>query len=118
MLIHARHYATGSPLAVTTADGRITAIAPSDRNPTAWVAPAFFDPQINGCLGIGFNSSDLTPEQVRAVADECRKHGIGAFCPTLITTSDAAFRHGFATLAQAADADPELARRIPCFHLE
>lgn len=118
MPTHARHYAIGEPLAITTANGRITAVGPSDQNPTRWVAPAFFDPQINGCLGIGFNYTDLTPEQVRAVADECRQHGIGAFCPTLITTSDEAFRHGFATLARAADTDPELARRIPAFHLE
>ena len=118
MTLHARHYATGEPLVLTTANGRITAIAPSAENPTRWVAPAFFDPQINGALGIGFNSIDLTADQIRTVADECRRYGIGAFCPTLITTSDAAFRHGFATLARAADADPDLARRIPCFHLE
>ena len=35
--------------------------------------PAFFDPQINGCLGVSFNSPSLTPEQVRTVADECRR---------------------------------------------
>src|SRR6187549_2339094 len=101
-MLHARHYATGEPVAIATAAGRITAVGPSDRAPTCWVAPAFFDPQINGCLGIGFNYPDLTAEQVRTVADECRRHGIGAFCPTLITSSDEAFRHGFATLARAA----------------
>jgi N-acetylglucosamine-6-phosphate deacetylase len=118
MLIHARHYATGEPLAVAVEGGRITAVGPSPEKPTAFVAPSFFDPQINGCLGISFNSSSLTPEQVRTVADECGKHGIGAFCPTLVTGWFDALRHGFATLAAVIESDPELARRIPGFHLE
>ena len=118
MILHARHYATARPVAVTVGDGRITSVSDSDRRPGQWIAPAFFDPQINGCLGISFNSPSLTPEQVRTVADVCRGHGIGAFCPTLITASFDALRHGFATLAQALDADAELSRRMPCFHLE
>jgi N-acetylglucosamine-6-phosphate deacetylase len=118
MFIHARHYATGRPVAAAVEGSRITSVSPSDRNPRSWVAPSFFDPQINGCKGISFNSADLTPEQVRAVADECRAHGIGAFCPTLITNGFDALRHGFATLARAVESDAELARRMPGFHLE
>lgn len=118
MILHARHFATGKPVAVTIENGRIAAVADSDRRPDEWIGPAFFDPQINGCLGISFNSPALTPEQVRTVSDVCRAHGIGAFAPTLVTSSFEALRHGFATLAKALDADPELARRMPCFHLE
>jgi N-acetylglucosamine-6-phosphate deacetylase len=116
--LHARHYATAEPLAVTAADGRITAVGPSDRNPRQWLAPTFFDVQINGCLGVGFNSPTLTVEQVHAVTAECRRHGVGAYCPTLITGAFESLRHGFSTLAKALDADAELARRIPGFHLE
>ena len=118
MIFHARHYATARPLALGVENGRITSLSDSDRAPEQWVSPAFFDPQINGCLGISFNSTSLTAERVRTVADECRKHGIGALCPTLITGGFDALRHGFATLSKALDADAELARRMPCFHLE
>lgn len=118
MLIHARHYATGAALAVRVADRRIVAITPSDEQPQQWIAPSFFDPQINGCLGISFNSSALTPEQARRVAEVCRAHGIGGFCPTLITGSFDALHHGFTTLAQAIDSDADLARCWPGFHLE
>jgi N-acetylglucosamine-6-phosphate deacetylase len=118
MIYHAKHYRAGAAVAVEVEAGRIVSVAPSDRNPREWVAPAFFDPQINGCLGISFNSPDLTPENVRTVADVCRAHGIGALCPTLITNGYDALRHGFATLARALDADADLARRMPCFHLE
>lgn len=118
MIHHAKHYATGRPIAVTVEADRIVSVVESNQNPTRWIAPAFHDPQINGCLGISFNSPSLTPDEVRTVVDTCRKHGIGSFLPTLITTSDAAFRHGFATLAKLIDTDAELARRIPGFHLE
>jgi len=118
MILHAKHHATGRPVAVTVENGRITAVAGSDQNPQQWLAPAFFDPQINGCLGISFNSQSLTPEQVRTVADTCRAHGTGTFLPTLITNSFDAIRHGFATLEQSREADAELRRRIPGYHLE
>src|SRR5438132_9417917 len=118
MIRHARHYATGAPIAVAITDGCITNVSASDQSPDPWIAPAFFDPQINGCLGISFNSPALTAEEVRRVSDVCREHGIGAFCPTLITASFEALRHGFATLSKAIGSDAELARRMPCFHLE
>lgn len=99
-------------------DGRITQITASEENVTRFVAPSFLDPQINGCLGIDFGSPTLTPVEVRTVSDECVRHGIGGFCPTIITGGFEAVRHGFATLTAARNADPELARRIPGYHLE
>src|SRR5262245_49418202 len=118
MILHARHFATGRPIFVSVDDSTITAVDPSEENPSAWIAPAFFDPQINGCLGIAFGSPSLSAEQVRVVVDECRRHGIGAFLPTLITGGFEALRHGFATLTRAIESDAELARRLPGFHLE
>lgn len=118
MTLHARHYATGKAVAVSVEGGRVESVRPSSQCPTAWVAPSFFDPQINGCRGVGFNAPALTPDGVRLVADECRRHGIGGFCPTLITAGFDALRHGFATLAASRDADPDLARMIPGYHLE
>jgi N-acetylglucosamine-6-phosphate deacetylase len=118
MIHHARHYGTGRPIAVAVEGGRIVSVSDSDRAPDRWIAPALFDPQINGCLGISFNAPDLTPEQVRTVADVCRSHGLGGFCPTLITGAFESLRHGFATLTRALEGDAELARRMPCFHLE
>lgn len=115
---HARHYATGEPIAVTVEGGRIASVVPSDQRPAGWIAPAFFDVQINGCLGIGFNLPALTKEQVRKVAEVCRSHGIGTFYPTLVTNSFDALRHGFDTLRQAIEADAELAAWLPGFHLE
>jgi N-acetylglucosamine-6-phosphate deacetylase len=122
MRIRAHHYATGRLIEVCIDNGRITSIG----EPTAaipdltadWIAPSFFDIQVNGAHNISFNSDRLTAEEVRRVADTCNAHGTGGFCPTLITASADALTHGFATLARVCDADADLARTIPAFHLE
>jgi N-acetylglucosamine-6-phosphate deacetylase len=122
MRIHARHYATGQPIELLCEHGRIAAITtPASAHPdlvAGWVAPALFDMQINGCEGVSFNSSELTEEMVAWVAAACRRHGIGGFCPTLVTNSFAALAHGLVTLRQACENNPDLDRLLPAFHLE
>jgi N-acetylglucosamine-6-phosphate deacetylase len=122
MLLRAQHYATGERIDVRHEGGRIVAIAPAgmakvDRE-AGWIAPALFDLQINGCLGISFNSPTLTTAQVRTVVDECRRHGIGGLLPTLVTSSFEAIAHGFRTLRQACETDPVVGAAVPGFHLE
>ena len=117
-MLHARYYATGEPVEVEVAGGVIAAVRPSDQRPSRWVAPAFFDPQVNGALGVSFTSAGLTTEQVRLVADECRRHGVGAFLPTVITAAPETIEGAFRALERARAADPDLARRLPGYHLE
>ena len=116
--IHARHFASEEAIVLTTESGHISTVAPSEAAPGVWIAPSFFDVQINGCLGIGFNAPDLTPEGVRTVTAECRRHGIGSFLPTVITDGFEAIQQSLTTLARALDRDTHLARSIPGFHLE
>jgi N-acetylglucosamine-6-phosphate deacetylase len=115
---HARHYSTGQPLAVTFDAGRVVAVTPSDQSLESWIAPAFFDIQINGGLGVGFTNPDLTPDHVRTVADECRRHGIGTFFPTVITASADTIIRAMTAIRTAVETDGGLARQIPGFHLE
>jgi N-acetylglucosamine-6-phosphate deacetylase len=123
MLLRARHYESGRPCDVRHEGGRIVAIRsqagdePADWE-AGWIAPALFDLQINGCLGISFNSPTLTVEQVRTVVDECRRHGISGFLPTLVTNGFEEIAHGFRTLVRAIESDPAVAAAIPGFHLE
>jgi N-acetylglucosamine-6-phosphate deacetylase len=119
--IRALHYATGQPIVLTTANGRITGVQqlpPDGPRPTVYVAPGFFDLQINGCLGRSFSSAQLTVDNVHVVVAECRRHGITSLCPTLITNSFAVLHHGLTTLRLAVESDRALANAIPCFHLE
>jgi N-acetylglucosamine-6-phosphate deacetylase len=122
MLIRARHYATGKTVDVVCEDGQIRSIGPPGParadHQAGWVAPALFDLQINGCTGHNFSSTQLNGDSIHHVVDTCRKHGIGAFCPTLVTNSFEALHHGFRTLRQACEEDRGLAAAMPAFHLE
>jgi len=120
--LRARHYATGERLDILCEHGKIACLNPAGQGgvdiEAEWIAPALFDLQINGCAGISFNSPDLTEEGIRRVVNVCRRHGIGAFCPTLITNCHEALLHGFATIHSACAADQNLARTLPALHLE
>src|SRR5262245_53045933 len=122
MLLRARHYATGERIDVRHERGVVADIRPAgsgavDRE-AGWIAPALFDLQINGCLGISFNSPTLSVDQVRKVVDQCGRHGTGGLLPTLVTSSFEAIRHGFSTLSRACETDPTVAAAVPGFHLE
>jgi N-acetylglucosamine-6-phosphate deacetylase len=121
MRLRARHYATGELLDVVTGGGRVVALEPPAGEPdlsAGWVAPALFDLQINGCDGHSFNSERLTADAIRHVVAVCRRHGLGALCPTLVTGSFEALAHGLDTLRRARDLDADLARSVPAIHLE
>src|SRR5262249_9784057 len=83
-----------------------------------WMAPAFFDLQINGCDGIGFSSPDLTLADVRRVVEVCARHGIVELLPTVITNSHSVLVKCLATLKAARESDTALSRAIPGIHLE
>ena len=74
-----RHFATGEPIELTVENGRIASV---DAIPASadlpYIAPAFFDLQINGCLGHDFSSETLSLEKIRCIVRTCREHGIGA----------------------------------------
>ncbi len=122
MRLRAKHFRTGELIDITCDEGVIQTVNPiregSADFEAQWVTPTFFDLQINGCSGFSFNSSSLTFEQIQHIAETCGEHGIGAFCPTLITNSFEALAHGFTTLRLAREQDNRLAKRLPGFHLE
>ncbi len=120
--IRARHYATAQRVDLVCQQGRIAGLCPAGERgvdvEAGWVAPALFDLQINGCDGISFNSPQLGEDDIRRVVAVCRRHGIGALCPTLITNSREALLHGFATIHRACESDADLACALPAVHLE
>ncbi len=122
MRLRGRHYRTGEAIDVLCRDGRIHSVTPPTTEPptrqAGWIAPALFDLQINGCDGFSFNAPGLTTDAVAHVTRTCHRHGIAAYCPTLVTNSFAALEHGMRTVRRACESDPRLARAIPGIHLE
>jgi N-acetylglucosamine-6-phosphate deacetylase len=120
--LRARHYATKERIDLVCQDGLIRSVEIPTQQPAdleaSWVSPALFDLQINGCDGYSFNSDRLTVDMIRHVVEVCWNHGIGGFCPTLVTNSFEAITHGLTTIRQACESKSGIAHAIPAIHLE
>ncbi|HKI19437.1 MAG TPA: N-acetylglucosamine-6-phosphate deacetylase, partial [Isosphaeraceae bacterium] len=119
----ARDFHDSHWLELEVSDGRIAAVR-SAGGPTVvgplddWVAPAFWDIQMNGRWGHSFSSSDLSVDQVVSIVRVQATLGTARLCPTLITAPLDHMLHGLRTIATACDAFPDVAARIVGIHLE
>src|SRR5947209_19382428 len=123
MLITARHYETSRWLELELADGAIRTVragqGSDEITPTdPWVAPAFWDIQLNGRWGFSFSSPELTVEQVMAIVRAQGALGTARLCPTLISAPAEDLRHGVSLIAAACDKSPEVSRMVLGIHLE
>jgi len=121
-VIEGIHYHTGQPVQVTVNNGMIENITNLDKpvgeNPV-YIAPGFFDNQVNGFAGVSFafGDSDLTPEGIEKATSELWKKGVTTYLPTLTTNSIDVLTRNFELLSKAVD-DPKMRGSIPGFHLE
>jgi N-acetylglucosamine-6-phosphate deacetylase len=122
MLLRGRHYRTGEQLDVHLESGRIASVRPAEQEAAdcegELLAPALVDLQINGALGVSFSSGQLSVDEVCQVAQTLRRHGVGVFLPTVITSDEATLCHAFRTLNQAREADAGVSAMVPGYHLE
>jgi N-acetylglucosamine-6-phosphate deacetylase len=123
MVIVARDFRTAQWTEIEIGGGIIAAVGPANGPAELsanddWVAPAFWDIQVNGRWGHSFSSPELTALQVAAVVRAQGALGTARLCPTLITAPPAQMLHGVRTIAAACDADPEIARMVLGIHLE
>ncbi len=117
-----RHFASGEWVDLLVQKGRLIGLQPAGREEPAeqadWLAPAFFDLQINGGGGIGFTSSALDVDRIRLAVQLNQSHGVAAFVPTVVTHDRNVMQHAFQQLSRARETDAELARAMPLFHME
>jgi len=121
-VIEGIHYYTGQPVQVKIDDGKIQEIIsidkPESENPV-YIAPGFFDNQVNGFAGVSFafGDSELTPEGIEKATSELWKKGVTTYLPTLTTNSIEVLTRNFKLLSKAVDAE-NIRGSIPGFHLE
>jgi N-acetylglucosamine-6-phosphate deacetylase len=123
MRIVARDYRDARWLDIGVHDGVIAEIRSSDDpgglgDDDDWVAPAFWDIQVNGRWGHSFSSPELTVEQVEAIVRAQGPLGTAHLCPTLITAPVDHLHHGLQTIATACDTFADVDRRVVGIHLE
>lgn len=113
-------FQTGRCVRVTIEGATIRSVDPGERAEAGdlWVAPAFWDIQVNGRWGISFSDPALTPEQVAEVVRAQSALGTARVCPTLISAEPDATCHGLATIAEACQRWPDVARQVVGIHLE
>ncbi len=123
-IVEGLHYATGKPVRVVIQNGKIKEVKPlkelSDKNSKIFIAPGFFDNQVNGFAGISFafGESALTQEGIEKATRELWKRGVTTYLPTLTTNGQEVLVRNFAILSKAVDNDEKLLGSIPGFHLE
>lgn len=91
--LRARDAFTGRTVEIDHAGGIIAAIRQADHGQERealppWLGPGLVDLQINGAHGHDFNEASLDTDTVSALAPLLAQHGITAYFPTLVTTSD------------------------------
>jgi N-acetylglucosamine-6-phosphate deacetylase len=123
MAIVARDFRSAKWVEIEVKHGRIVRSEPA-QGPAAvtmdddWVAPAFWDLQVNGQSGISFSAADLTIDQVASIVRSQERLGTARLCPTLITAPAQEMLHGIRTIAAACQRYPDVAARILGIHLE
>ena len=85
MILRGKNLVDGKLIDVRCENGLIAHVgAPTITNPdheSEWLAPALFDLQINGAVGIAFSDPSLNMQGIQEVAKQCASHGIGGICP-------------------------------------
>jgi N-acetylglucosamine-6-phosphate deacetylase len=83
----------------------------------AWLAPAFFDLQVNGFAGVDFNSASVSVEDYRKAVRALWTTGVTRFCPTIISASREHLCRCLHAASMAAN-DPIAGPSIAGIHLE
>ena len=116
-------YSDLKPVSIEIKEGRIHRITrpenPDSGTPVVYIAPGFFDNQVNGFAGVSFTfgGTDLTAEGIQKATRELWKEGITSYLPTLTTNGTDVLMKNLAVLSKAVD-DPALLGSVPGFHLE
>ncbi len=122
MQIKGRRYENSEPVCVTIEGDRIAAIDPivpdGDVDDWPFIAPGFFDLQINGHGGTWFSNDKLTADDVLSTLKPHFQFGITRLCPTLVTASYESLSTGFAAIREACEREEWAERMVPGCHLE
>lgn len=122
MQLEGRRYDTGEPCRITIEGERITQVTPvpavAETRQWPWIAPAFFDLQINGHGGKSFAGPGITADDVLETLEAHFAFGITRMCPTICTNSFEAILEGFTAIREACEREVWADRLVPGCHLE
>ena len=116
-------YYDHSPVSIEIRDGKIFQITRLEKLPEGvpevFIAPGFFDNQVNGFAGVTFalGGGELTVDGVKKATKELWKFGVTTYMPTTTTNSRELLLKNLAILEKARN-DTSLFGSIAGFHME
>ena len=75
------------------------------------------DLQVNGYAGVDFSSSELSESDFVSACAKLVKHGVNAFLPTVITSSEAVYKRNLSLIARMSE-NVEIKKHILGIHAE
>lgn len=120
MTLRGRWVETGDGLEIEIDDtGIVTGVSPySAQDDEPYLAPGFFDLQVNGYRGLDYSSDLLTSEDVLQIRDYLSMTGTTRHVPTIISNSQNRILRNLRVIKDAVKRYPDLANSIPAVHLE
>ncbi|MDP6775690.1 MAG: amidohydrolase family protein [Candidatus Latescibacteria bacterium] len=124
MEVRGRIVGTTEPVTLVIRDCRIETIGDSAApegtlgGDDVWIAPAFFDVQVNGALGINYSRGDLTVARVLETTELIYKTGTGLLCPTVTTSPEDEAVSALRTLGEACEESKVTDASFVGFHVE
>jgi N-acetylglucosamine-6-phosphate deacetylase len=118
-----RLFPDGSPVRIDVADGRIRAVQPLSSldepgGVQRWLAPGFYDLQVNGFAGIDLGDPNVGVAGVRQVCEAVLRTGCTRFLPTIITGSLDSMCERLGAIAEAMESDLLVSAMCPGMHVE
>lgn len=123
MRLSGRDSASGAAIELVLSGEQIAEVRPLEVAPERqvelpWLAPGWFDLQVNGYGGQEFSAATLDEAKVAEIVAAMAPFGVTRLCPTVTTQSLAVLTHALRTIAAACRGSAALARQIPGIHLE
>jgi N-acetylglucosamine-6-phosphate deacetylase len=110
---------TGRPLRLETEKGVVAHVRQvSSGDGLPYLAPGFFDIQVNGYRGFDYSAEELAPEHVDRIIADLAAAGVTRHQPTIITGPRDRVARNLAVIASAAASSPAARGAIPGIHLE
>lgn len=114
-----RDVATGHPVRVSVADGRVRALERVADDPgDVWLSPGWMDIQVNGFGGHDPNDPDAGAAATAGTVRALWPHGVTGTLITICTQSESNITTMVRAVADACDADPLVAASVPGIHVE
>jgi N-acetylglucosamine-6-phosphate deacetylase len=119
-IVHAIHYKTNQKVKVIIDGNLISSVDPINcvQEDLPFIAPGLIDLQINGYLGIDFNTLPLRAEDILILTKELWKQGVTTFFPTIVTNSPENIKEALRSINEACQKYVEVEKSIGGIHLE